>query len=121
MKILLVEDDSDILEFEEFFFQKHFDSATIYLAKNGLEALDLCSNNTFEFILTDINMPIMDGFKFIEKVSLDYPKSFTKMYVLSGCLSNEANQSKNSRINKFFSKPMNYELLTTEIEADLKV
>lgn len=121
MKILLVEDDSDILEFEEFCFQKYFNSAQIYLAKNGLEAFDLCKVNTFDFVLTDINMPIMDGFTFIEKVSKEYPNSFKKMYVLSGCLSNESYTNKNNRINKFFSKPMNYELLVVEIDEDLKI
>jgi CheY-like chemotaxis protein len=121
MKILLVEDDADILEFEEFFFRKHFSNADVFVAGNGLEAFNLCTQHCFDFIVTDINMPIMDGFKFIEKISKECPNAFSKIYILSGCLANESNLPKDIKIAKFFSKPMSYESLTKDIELDLKL
>jgi two-component system chemotaxis response regulator CheY len=38
-------------------------------AMNGLEALDVLSkDNNFDLILLDINMPIMNGIQFMEKI-----------------------------------------------------
>ena len=33
----------------------------VVLAKDGREALDICNGQKFDFILTDQNMPRMDG------------------------------------------------------------
>jgi len=40
----------------------------IYEASNGKEALDILNDNWIDIILTDINMPIMGGVEFIEKL-----------------------------------------------------
>lgn len=38
------------------------------LAEDGLKALEVLENNTFDVIITDINMPNLDGFGFIDAV-----------------------------------------------------
>lgn len=119
MNILLVEDDIDLLEFEEFFFKNHFKDATIELAHNGQEALDHCSLKCFDIIITDINMPIMNGFKFIENLNARYPDNFKKLYVLSGCIANEA--LVNVNITHYFSKPVSYDSVLKRIESDLSL
>lgn len=40
----------------------------IYEARNGKEALDFCLQNTVDLIITDIQMPLMDGLELIEAV-----------------------------------------------------
>ena len=37
-------------------------------ADDGVEALELCDNDEFDFIITDINMPNMDGITLIENL-----------------------------------------------------
>jgi len=37
-------------------------------AEDGIEALELCDNDEFDFIITDINMPNMDGITLIENL-----------------------------------------------------
>ncbi len=45
---------------------------TIYRALNGKDALEIYwKNSDIDIILTDINMPIMNGFGLIEKVRID--------------------------------------------------
>lgn len=39
---------------------------TVTAAKDGLEALNFCKANSYDFILTDQNMPNMDGLTFIK-------------------------------------------------------
>lgn len=59
LSLLIVEDDPEVrVELVEFFecFFKHIKSA-----ENGLEALELYKKNRFDIVITDLNMPKMDG------------------------------------------------------------
>ena len=40
----------------------------IQSADDGVEALELCDSEEFDFIITDINMPNMDGIRLIENL-----------------------------------------------------
>jgi len=40
-------------------------------AENGEEALDKCQESWVDIIITDINMPVMDGLQFIEHLQRD--------------------------------------------------
>ncbi len=37
-------------------------------AENGLEALEMAMKKKYDLILSDINMPVMDGFEFVRKL-----------------------------------------------------
>lgn len=43
----------------------------VFDAANGVEALKTLNANTIDLVLTDINMPVMDGFELIERMNLD--------------------------------------------------
>jgi YesN/AraC family two-component response regulator len=70
--LLYVEDEPDLREVESAVYKKIF--KTLLEAKNGLEALELFKQhqNEIDVIITDINMPKMDGLtltKEIKKIS----------------------------------------------------
>ena len=44
---------------------------TIHQAENGQVALDILKDNWVDLIFTDINMPVMGGVEFIERLSED--------------------------------------------------
>ena len=65
-KILLVEDDmmhcalvQDILEMADY---------RVQYTDDGREALSILESESFDLILTDINMPKMDGIELLEKI-----------------------------------------------------
>ena len=45
----------------------------IFYASNGLEGLDVLNNNDIDIVLTDLKMPKLDGFGFIEKAKAIEP------------------------------------------------
>jgi CheY-like chemotaxis protein len=47
----------------------------VALATNGHEALDLFAKKTFEFVLTDFQMPGMDGFTLASNIKSSSPKT----------------------------------------------
>lgn len=66
-KILIVDDSA----FSQKYLYKILDKtgADIVTANNGKEALDICQNNKPDLILSDINMPVMDGFELIKRLN----------------------------------------------------
>lgn len=58
-KILIVDDEPDILEFMEYNLRK--EGYQVLSAKNGSEAVDKAKKEVPQLILLDIMMPVMDG------------------------------------------------------------
>jgi two-component system chemotaxis response regulator CheY len=56
---------------------------TVTEASQGQEGLDLIKTKTFNLIISDINMPIMDGLTFIKNVRLIAAYKFTPILVLT--------------------------------------
>jgi DNA-binding response OmpR family regulator len=66
MKILIVDDTPDLLEsLKEFFDMEGF---AVNTAVNGQDALDKLMKEKPQLIITDLLMPVMDGFTFIENL-----------------------------------------------------
>ena len=67
-KILIV-DDSQLIHSMYRLVLNRYKNCKIVDAMNGLEALDVLSReNDFNIILLDINMPVMNGLQFMEKI-----------------------------------------------------
>jgi len=66
ISILIAEDEKQILnsmvEYLEIFFEK------VYRAEDGLSAYSIYENEKPDIIITDINMPHLDGLSMIEKI-----------------------------------------------------
>jgi two-component system, OmpR family, alkaline phosphatase synthesis response regulator PhoP len=58
-KILIVDDEKDILEFLKYNFEK--EGYAVYTAENGIEGKSLAYKNRPDLIILDIMMPGMDG------------------------------------------------------------
>jgi signal transduction histidine kinase/DNA-binding response OmpR family regulator len=63
--ILLVEDNADLREYVSFLLAPFYNIVT---AKNGKDALGKLSATSCQLILSDVMMPIMDGFEFLDAV-----------------------------------------------------
>lgn len=69
--LLLVDDNEEILEFLEHELNERY---TIIKAFNGQEALEILKENAVQLVISDVMMPVMDGFELcrIIKTNFDY-------------------------------------------------
>lgn len=64
--VLIVDDEPAIRVFQKVLLRRSkFDIGHIYEAGNGIDAIDIMSRNRIDLILTDINMPVMNGIEFL--------------------------------------------------------
>jgi len=66
LNILYVEDEEILREGMQMTLGKLFQN--LYIAKNGQEAFELCKKEKIDIVLTDINMPIMNGIELIQSI-----------------------------------------------------
>jgi len=64
--VMHVEDDTSVRESLMRFLKRRFN--TIYSAKDGAEGFDLYMENKPDIIITDIQMPIMDGIEMSRRI-----------------------------------------------------
>ena len=66
--ILVVEDDSTTCVMLGTIIRHKFPDAAVYLAENGSIGAELFSEHTPELVITDINMPVMDGIEMATRI-----------------------------------------------------
>jgi two-component system chemotaxis response regulator CheY len=71
MPTALVVEDSPTMRQLIVFALKRIRGLTVIEADDGVDALKKMSAQRFDIILTDINMPIMDGLKLVRRVRAD--------------------------------------------------
>ncbi len=82
-KILIV-DDSQLIHSMYRLVLNRYKNVKIVDAMNGLEALDILSReNDFSLILLDINMPVMNGLQFMEKIKAENLYKYIPIIVIS--------------------------------------
>ncbi|MCC9274033.1 MAG: response regulator, partial [Enterococcus aquimarinus] len=112
-KVLLVDDEAEIREgmaqripWETLGFK------IIGTAENGLEALDIIEKDYPEIIITDIQMPFMDGLALIERARSLLPLS--KFIVFSGCdVFEYAQKAVSLHVAEYLLKPFSAQDLIT--------
>ncbi len=136
--VLLVDDDPTINFVHKLFLTEWEVTDQIYTAANGQEALDfLAQNEDFgqhppSMILLDINMPVMNGFEFLEAYQ-QLPEA-NKASVIMAMLTTSLHEKDREKASKFInldsymSKPLEKEQLMevinkhwAQIEAGEKV
>ena len=79
-KILYVDDARSLRKLVDQVLKDHYD---ITFATNGQEGLDAVKAEQFDLILSDINMPVMDGLEFLEKLRQQPNGKFTPTLMLT--------------------------------------
>ncbi|MBT8298642.1 MAG: response regulator [Maribacter sp.] len=121
-KILVVDDETDleVLIKQKFRKQIRQNEYEFVFAINGLDALEkLNTNPNMDLVLSDINMPEMDGLTLLTKLSELNPLLKSVMVSAYGDMDN-IRTAMNRGAFDFITKPINFEDLTITMEKTLK-
>lgn len=70
--VLIVDDEQSFLSSLADGLRSFDESLTIYTARNGLAAVSILESKTVDIVVTDLNMPTMDGFELLVYIHNNY-------------------------------------------------
>ena len=106
VKILVVEDEEII----RLMFQQTFESwgFQVDVAENGKDALDRCHRENYHIVVTDLNMPMMDGLELLKRIKIKWPN--IEVIVITGYATIEsAIDAMKHGAYDFILKPVNFD------------
>jgi len=94
----------------------------VLVAKDGMDAMELLQISTPDIILTDIEMPRMDGFGLSRNIRDDARTANTPLIMISSRTADKhQNLAKEIGVDAFFGKPVQDEALINKMKELLKV
>ncbi len=112
-RIMVVEDEHETLEMmTEVFASKGYN---VEKAANGIEALRKIKTQEPDIILSDINMPGMDGMELLKNISRDYDHIPVIMVTAYGTIDNAVEAMKMGA-KDYITKPLRFDELHTKVE-----
>ena len=115
-KIIIAEDSSVIQNIiKKILAQLKFEIKTV---KNGKQVLALLEKDTYDLILMDIFMPVMDGMACSKAIrDLDGDNKDVPILAITGNANNYSEEEfKQAGINEFIPKPINYDGLVEMVK-----
>jgi two-component system alkaline phosphatase synthesis response regulator PhoP len=80
-KILIVDDEPNIVMTLEYTFKKN--NFEVFIARDGMEALEILKKEFPDVIILDVMMPLVDGFETLEQIKKDEKLKHCKVIFLS--------------------------------------
>ena len=114
--ILVVEDDKNTRMLTEAKLRKYYN---IVSAENGKKAIDVIYNQKIDFIVSDIMMPVMNGYELLENLKKDNI-NIPILFLTAKSEFEDKKKSYEIGIDDFITKPINYDELILKINAILR-
>lgn len=71
--VLIVDDEETLILIIETRFEDYKDQFRVLTASNGKEAIRILESTVIDFVVTDLNMPILDGIELLAYMSAKFP------------------------------------------------
>ena len=119
IKILLVDDEPDILEILSFNLSK--EGYQIFTAENGEEGLELATQHLPHLIILDVMMPVMDGIETCERLRMDKRFENTVILFLSARGEDYSQVAAfESGADDYVTKPIKPRIFNSKVKAMLR-
>lgn len=114
LKILLVEDEKDLNEA----IKKYLQNAgnLVFSTFNGLDALEIMENEKFDLVLSDIMMPLCDGFMLAKKIR-EFDKDIPIIFMSARNDMTSKQIGYGEGIDDYITKPFDLDELLLKINA----
>ena len=115
-KILIVEDEEDIIELLSAIFDD-FGDYEVLSARDGEEALKIAQVDNPDIILLDIQLPKLNGYKVCKLIKSDPAMSHIKVLLLSGIVQNsDWLRAREAGADGYIAKPFSSTVLVEKVE-----
>jgi two-component system, chemotaxis family, chemotaxis protein CheY len=116
--IMVVEDSTSIRKFITIALK--LDGYKIITAEDGMEAIEKLTNQKIDLLITDLNMPNIDGFKLIKTIRADAEYKDLPIIILSSLSKDEdVHEGLESGANSYLIKPFNTKRIQYEVSKYL--
>jgi type IV pilus assembly protein PilB len=116
--IIIIDDDDDLREtYYDLLISEGFKNTS--QAENGVKALEMAKTQKFDLIVSDLNMPEMDGIETIKRIKKLQPNVLSMILTGFGNMDIAIKAFSESHINDFLSKPVENEELIEKIKNHL--
>ncbi len=113
-KILIVDDEPNIVMSLEYAFKKH--DFEVFIARDGSEALELLKLSTPDIVLLDIMMPNVDGYQTLKHIKSTASLEATKVVFLTAKnKASDIEKGLNLGADKYLIKPFSVKKIVAEI------
>ncbi|WP_127844669.1 PAS domain S-box protein [Psychroflexus aestuariivivens] len=107
IKFLLAEDNLINMELIKSYIKNLYTDATIYEAEDGQQALEKFKTHSPDFVFTDIQMPIMNGYELTQSIrKLDSGKMVPIVAITAGTVKGTKEKCLEMGMNDYISKPI---------------
>ncbi len=118
MRIITVDDSSTMRRIIKNTLKRIGYGDEILEAENGKEALEILENTDVDLIITDWNMPVMDGLTFVKKIRAN--KKFDDVPIImvtTEAAKEDIITALKAGVNNYIVKPFTPQVLKEKIEA----
>ena len=116
--ILVVDDNKDILNALQLGLGGYLKDCTILTALNGQQAADILKSTIIDLILTDLDLPVQNGYRFIEDSRRAH--GLVPICVMTGnCTAADRERLQALGVDKILEKPFQVEHLSNLIAREL--
>jgi two-component system, response regulator, stage 0 sporulation protein F len=117
VKLLVVDDESEICEFLKSFFEER--SYNVTVANSGEQALDVMKREKPQVVLLDIKMPGMDGVQTLREIKTKYPKAKVIM-VTAIETRDKIEECLRLGADNYITKPLSLEYLENDVREKIE-
>lgn len=118
-KILIVDDSSTIRKLLRYMLKKQ--EYMISEAEDGMDAMEKLGNLEADLVIVDLNMPNMDGIRFVKNLRSNYYHMNTPVIMLTTTKDEDLKRDAlQTGVNLFLNKPVQPNFLIYKIESLLK-
>lgn len=120
MRLIVVDDEEDVQFLFQQKFRKEIKSGEVQMhfafdGQSALQFVEELENPEGYLILSDINMPIMNGIELLKQIKSKYPKLKVIMITAYGDEQN-FNLAKKHGADEYFTKPLEFDTLKDKIQ-----
>ena len=119
-KILCVEDEEDLRQ--DIVEELEDASYEVSQAENGQKALEQILTDVPDLVVSDITMPIMDGYELVKRLRSEHSKYDEMPFIFLSALADRQNilEGMSSGCDDYLTKPIDFEMLLAKIEIRLR-